>query len=236
MRSLLLALILVSSSPLAWGQGPTCPPSVAISAEPENHAVEVDRLMRYHDSGEYEREIREVVNSAREFLESRYPRSVLKEAKIAAVFDIDETALSNWEVMAGCGFCAYSTQLQLYKDSLYSNAHDPAIAPVLELFNFVKGKGISVFFVTGRSESERDRTVSNLQEAGYSGWENLYMQPDVAPSQHKPPARIFKPKDRQAIEKLGYTIVLNIGDQASDLAGCCATRVLKLPNPFYLVP
>jgi len=30
--------------------------------------------------------------------------------------------------------------------------------------------------------------------------------------------------------------VLNIGDQASDLAGCCALRVFKLPNPFYLLP
>jgi len=236
MRSWLLALMVALVASPWWGQGSTCPPSETISAEPENHAVEVERLVRYHDSGEYEREIRDVANSGREFLELRYPRFVPKEAKVAAVFDIDETALSNWDAMAGCGFCAYSTQLQLYKDNLYSNAHDPAIAPVLELFNFAKGKGISVFFVTGRSESERDRTVSNLQEAGYSGWAGLYLQPDVPAGQHKLPARIFKPKDREAIEKLGYTVVLNIGDQASDLAGCCAIRIFKLPNPFYLVP
>jgi len=48
-------------------------------------------------------------------------------------------------------------------------------------------------------------------------------------------ARIFKPRNRESIEKEGYHIVLNIGDQASDLAGCCAERVFKLPNPFYLV-
>jgi hypothetical protein len=29
---------------------------------------------------------------------------------------------------------------------------------------------------------------------------------------------------------------LNVGDQASDLAGCCSERSFKLPNPFYLVP
>jgi hypothetical protein len=29
--------------------------------------------------------------------------------------------------------------------------------------------------------------------------------------------------------------VLNIGDQASDLAGCCAERVFKLPT-FYSIP
>ncbi len=203
--------------------------------EPENHAVEVDRLMRYHDSGEYEREIREVANSARDYLEARFPGYVPKEAKIAAIFDIDETSLSNWDVMAGCGFCSYATQLQLYQDKLYSSTHDPAITPVLELFNFAKNKGIAVFFVTGRTESEREATVANLREAGYSGWTDLYMQPDVSSGQPKPPARVFKPKNRQEITNKGYTIALNIGDQASDLAGCCAERIVKLPNPFYLV-
>ena len=204
--------------------------------EPENHAVVVERLMRYHDSGEYEREIREVANSARDYLEARFPNYAPKEAKAAAVFDIDETALSNWDVMAGCGFCSYRTELQLYADKLYSDAHDPAIVPVLELFNFAKAKGLAVFFVTGRPESQRALTVANLKEAGYSGWTDLYMQPDVAPGQPKPPARVFKPKNRQEITEKGYNIVLNIGDQASDLAGCCALRVFKLPNPFYLVP
>lgn len=208
----------------------------ALPNEPENHAITVDRLMRYHDSGEYEREIREVVNSARDYLELRFPGYVKKEAKIAAVFDIDETSLSNWEVMAFCGFCSYPAQLQLYKDGLYSMDHDPAIPPVLELYNFAKEKGIAVFFVTGRPESQRDTTVANLREAGYSGWADLYMQPDVPQGQPKPPARIFKPRNRQQIRDKGYQIVLNIGDQASDLAGCCALRVFKLPNPFYLLP
>lgn len=204
--------------------------------EPENHAVTFARLMRYHDSGEYDREIREVANSAHDYLESRFPNGVPKDVKIAAVFDIDETSLSNWDVMAFCGFCAYAAQLQLYKDGLYSMDHDPAIPPVLELYNFAKEKRIAVFFVTGRPESQRAMTETNLREVGYSGWAHLYMQPDIPQSQPKPPARIFKPKNRQEIEAMGYQIVLNIGDQASDLAGCCALRVFKLPNPFYLLP
>jgi predicted secreted acid phosphatase len=204
--------------------------------EPENHAITVARLMRYHDSGEYERQIREVVNSARDYLESRYPGKVQKDARLAAVFDIDDTALSNWDVMAFCGFCSYSSQLQLYKDNLFSMAQDPAIVPVLELFNFARDKGFAVFFVTGRPKSQREITTANLREAGYAGWTDpIYMQDDVLPGQTKPPARVFKPRDRQEIESRGYTIVLNIGDQASDLAGCCALRVFKLPNPFYLL-
>jgi hypothetical protein len=48
------------------------------------------------------------------------------------------------------------------------------------------------------------------------------------------PARVFKPQERRKIEDKGYHIILNIGNQASDLAGCCAERVLKLPNPLPL--
>lgn len=58
----------------------------------------------------------------------------------------------------------------------------------------------------------------------------------MRPDGSKDPAVVFKPGKRQAIVNNGYTIVVNIGDQASDLAGCCAERGFKLPNPFYLVP
>ncbi len=194
--------------------------------EPENHAVVVERLMRYHDYGEYDREIQVVAETAREYL-AAVVKSSAKDDKLAAVFDIDETSLSNWDAMSGCGFCSYASQLTLYPNE----DHDPAIAPVLRLYNFAKASGVKVFFVTGRQESEREATIKNLNEAGYSGWTELIMQSDG----NKLPAGVFKPKDRQAIVDEGYRIVLNIGDQASDLAGCCSERVFKLPNPFYLL-
>jgi len=193
--------------------------------EPENHAVVVERLMRYHDYGEYDREIREVANSARDYLDG-VVKSAPKQDKLAAVFDIDETSLSNWAAMADCGFCSYSVQQKLYPMD-----HDPAIIPVLELYNFAKSKGVAVFFLTGRTESQRDVTARNLTEAGYSGWAELMMRPD----NDKDPASVFKPGRRQIIVDRGYRIVLNIGDQASDLAGCCAERAFKIPDPFYLV-
>lgn len=47
--------------------------STSAPSELENHAVTVERLMRYHDSGEYEREIREVANAARDYVETKFP-------------------------------------------------------------------------------------------------------------------------------------------------------------------
>lgn len=205
--------------------------------EPENHAVVVDRLMRYHDFGEYEREIRDVTSSARDYL-----REVVKDSpkgdRLAAVFDVDETALSNWKAMAACGFCSYAAQLELFykaNDPDYSIEHDPAIAPTLELYEFAQRNGVAVFFITGRPETQRDFTATNLTAVGFSNWVQLYMQPKPGPDGKTEPASVFKPRRRKEIQDQHYRIVLNIGDQASDLAGCCAERAFKLPNPFYLV-
>jgi predicted secreted acid phosphatase len=207
------------------GQADSNPAPCSSCLEPENHAVVVDRLMRYHDSGEYDREIREVVDEARDYLGSRV-KHASKDEKLAAVFDIDETSLSNWESLAGCGFCNYASRLKLYPD-----LPGTAIAPVLELFNYSKTNGVAVFFITGRQVAQRESTIKNLKDVGYSDWADLMMQPNG----NTQPARVFKSDDRKQIEAKGYRIILNIGDQASDLTGCCEERIFKLPNPFYLV-
>lgn len=46
----------------------------------------------------------------------------------------------------------------------------------------------------------------------------------------------YKSSTRKMIQEKGYTIVVNIGDQFSDLAGGYAERVFKLPNPYYFIP
>jgi predicted secreted acid phosphatase len=193
--------------------------------EQENRDVIVDRFMRYHDSGEYDREIRQVVDSAREFLLLDVSSATNGE-RLAAVFDIDETALSNWDAISGCGFCSYAA-----RQKLYPNQSATVIVPVLELYNLAKAKKVAVFFITGRQEAQRQSTIQNLNAAGYTAWDDLIMQPNG----NSQPARVFKSADRQSIEQKGYRIILNIGDQASDLAGCCSEHIFKLPNPFYLV-
>jgi hypothetical protein len=59
------------------------------------------------------------------------------------------------------------------------------------------------------------------------------MQPDGATF---PSAVDFKAPKRREIEAQGYEIVLNMGDQESDLEGGYAERTFKLPNPFYWIP
>ena len=40
---------------------------------------------------------------------------------------------------------------------------------------------------------------------------------------------------RATVERHGYTILANVGDQRSDLAGGHSLRRYKLPNPVYLI-
>jgi len=192
----------------------------------QNHADVVARLVKYHDYGQYDYEIRQVASAAMDYLQRRAHEARHGE-NLAAVFDIDETALSNWTEMNSCGFCDYRTQAKYYP-----GVNDPPIVPVLELFRLAEKLGVKAFLITGRAEQDRQNTQANLSAAGYQNWEQLIMRPNG----NSNPARIFKSAERQKIVNSGYIIVLNIGDQASDLAGCCTERSFKLPNPFYLVP
>jgi acid phosphatase len=114
-----------------------------------------------------------------------------------------------------------------------NSAQDAAIAPTLALFNAAKAKGVSVFFITGRSETIRAATETNLRNAGYDGWSALVMRPAGTST---PSAADYKAPERGKIAAQGFTIIANVGDQPSDLAGGYAERIFLVPNPFYRIP
>jgi hypothetical protein len=203
----------------------------------------VPDLRAYHDSGQYGRDLATVDGRAKKYL-VRKVRTLRKQArqrcgkhgtakcrkpKLATVLDIDETSLSNYDDISATGFSGTTAALALS----VAQADSPAINPTLRLFRTAKRKGVAVFFITGRPDLGpiRDRTETNLTAAGYSGWQHLYLNPDT--SQGTVP---YKAGTRADIErKQGYRIVVNVGDQESDLNGGHADRAFKLPNPFYFI-
>jgi hypothetical protein len=47
----------------------------------------------------------------------------------------------------------------------------------------------------------------------------------------------YKSGERKKVAAQGYKIILNVGDQMSDLNGDPqAEKSVKLPNPFYFIP
>jgi predicted secreted acid phosphatase len=145
------------------------------------------------------------------------------------VLDIDESSLSNYDKMVARNFVANKEQLR----SEIAAADSPAIKPMLLLYNDALQRGIEVFFVTGRKESERQDTIKNLKLIGFHTYSGLYLKPD---NYNKPSIIPFKSQTRERIEIEGYKIIATIGDQQSDLKGGFAEKSFKLPNPYYYLP
>ncbi len=199
------------------------------AVEPENIAITKQKAIQYHDSGEYNKDLESVDSSALEYLKQRVAANKNKKKKLAIVLDIDETSLSNYADMRAADFGGSIEQIQLAEDK----GTDPAISPTLKLFQFAKANDVAVFFITGRFEQEREVTARNLEAAGYKNWNGLILRDG---EYTKAPASVYKTAMRKKLESEGYDIVLNIGDQESDLRGGYSDKTYKLPNPYYIIP
>lgn len=197
---------------------------------------DVKQLLRAYHRDHYVEDIAAVFAGAQMYVERR----AAEVEKPAVVLDIDETSLSNWQNLDlddfgfiakgpcpkrpgfACGFASY----------IASETSAP-IEPARKFFDAVRAKQVAVFFITGRRDSQRKATVTNLRLAGFRGWTRLATRPD----DDKTPSIVpFKSGERAKIAKQGYTVIATIGDQNSDLAGGSAECGFKLPNPFYFIP
>ena len=150
----------------------------------------------------------------------------LSGKKLAIVFDIDDTSISNFKYIKENDM---GGTIKYYK-YIVRLSHDP-IKPTRDFYNFARNNNIAIFFITGRNESSRSVTTYNLKLAGYPSWQHLYMRPNNLVGSAVP----FKTSVRKKLTQKGYEIVLNIGDLESDLIGGYSDMTVKIPNPFYLI-
>jgi putative acid phosphatase of HAD superfamily subfamily IIIB len=151
------------------------------------------------------------------------------QKKLAVVFDIDETLLSNYSAINADNF-TFGTASKAET----TNETGVAIPASLALFNQAKNEGMTVFLITGRGETPENRqhTEHNLNREGYSGWKQLFLKP----AGFTGTTTDYKSGTRAGIEKQGYRIVASVGDQYSDLSGGHEDVAFKLANPFYFLP
>jgi predicted secreted acid phosphatase len=216
-------------------------PAVAVAdpvddttGEPINVSDTKTAATQYHDSGAYAAALAEVSAQAMVYIANRAPTA----NRPAVVFDIDETALSNWEAVKANDFgrfingsCELPGPCPWRSWDLLARA--TVIQPTLDTYNTARSLGAAVFFITGRDDGQRAATEQNLRNAGYTDWTRLIMAPVGATYAS---AADFKAPQRAAIEGEGYTIIANIGDQPSDLNGGHAEQTFLLPDPFYRIP
>ncbi len=220
----ILLLILTLCSPL-WAQGKA---NAFLRGEyviPNLGAIK-NEISDYFNSGTYKEEVLFVTTRAKEYLEQRMLR--LLTGKPAVVFDIDETCISNYSHIQEMDFA--------FQAQAWNNWVDRGVAPpmegTLDLYRFCRAKGLAVIFISGRNQMQRVQTENNLRQAGYEEWAELILK-EVNTTDT---ATAFKSSARRTLTQQGYTILLNLGDQDSDLQGGYCEAVYKLPNPLYWVP
>jgi predicted secreted acid phosphatase len=241
-RKVLLAAAVLAATLTALVPAAVRADSCPVPREPRIPASELPVLnidkhkkqLLAYQSGNYLDDIALVIADARAYVERRADQVKMP----AVVLDIDETSLSNWENIKDNNFgfikggpCTQAPNMACGFDEWIRLAVAPAIEPTRTFFNAIRARNISVFFITGRRNSQRDATLLNLDHAGFEGWTKLITRPDADGGSIVP----FKSGERAKIASAGYTIIATIGDQQSDIDGGSAECGFKLPNPFYFI-
>ena len=213
----------------------TYAPQTLDVTQPINLGQLKNQLYFYACSGAYDSDLNKVLSEARAYVAMRAG----EVQKPAIVLDIDETSLSNLPVELADDF-AYLRDIACVPDmskpcgfnNWVAEARAKPIDGTLALFKTAKQRNAAVFFITGRHENERAATEKNLKATGFDGWDGLVLRR----ANDNMTVIEYKSGARANIAQEGYTIIANVGDQHSDLAGGYAERAYKLPNPFYFIP
>jgi predicted secreted acid phosphatase len=181
----------------------------------------------------------------------------------AVVFDADDTLLWNYDFEDAALNFNFDPAIQT---TWVTGHLFPAVPGMPELVRDLLDRGYEIYGLTGRSGGQEADTIANLTERGYTDdgtpggtpifdAGNMYTKDTVSAG---PPATIpsqpwvdctldgtptscstveFKALTRSHIETTdGVEIVMNVGDQWSDLQGGFADDYTKLPNPTYFLP
>jgi hypothetical protein len=198
------------------------------AATPPSYPATPDEIREYRQSGDWGRDIGAVTKRAAAWLKKR---TAARNAprRPAIVFDIDETTLDNYPCIAAGGFADVKTALAV----CVVRYDTPALKRVRAVFRLARKLKIRIVFITGRPEATREGTLRDLRDSGYTGKYTLVMRPnDYARDSVVP----FKAGARRSIQRKGFKIIANVGDQRSDLNGGFSERRFYIPNPMYLTP
>lgn len=180
-----------------------------------------DRVKDYYESGKYDEDLEEIYSKAKSQIEK-----IKIKNNSTAIFDVDDTALSNYQISKRLDF---GFDYQIVQNWVMS-AKLPAIKQTLDFYNYLKSKGIKLIFLTGRQTEEYDATYKNLVELGYRDFDTIIVRNEL---ERKIGAAEFKSKKRKELTEKGYEIIICVGDQWTDFEGDYTGIKIKLPNYLY---
>jgi len=191
--------------------------------KPVNLSTAREEVKQYYESGQFNEELDKVITEAKQ----KFDKAEFTDSSVV-IFDVDETALNNYELAEQMGF-GYVYELNKQWNA---EMKAPAIPQVKELYDFLLSKGAKIIFLTGRNFYEYEVTYQNLVKEGYTVFDTLITQ---IGDETKMKAKDFKSGKRVWLTKQGYDIAGTVGDQWSDLEGFYHGTQVKIPNYLYLI-
>ena len=199
-------------------------PVAVATADTTRTSTPGSALTAYYDAGQWRDAVAAVVKKVKANLKKDLSSSTAPRHP-AIVLDIDETSVFNapclepvdWD-LSGLATCAVDGE--------------GTVTPVLSLYRYARKQGVRVVMITGRPQALAGVARQLLRRLGYSSGFQLVLRPASDTRNSVVP---YKSAARAAVERRGFTILANVGDQRSDLAGGHAKRRYKLPNPAYLI-
>ncbi|MBT2383519.1 HAD family acid phosphatase [Streptomyces sp. ISL-11] len=202
----------------------------------------VDKSGQHYASPDsnYAKQVADIEKKAKAQIDRAVKNGKHLKGKPAIVVDLDDTTLLtyNYELQQGFHFTPES------QDAYLKSTDMAAVFGMPQLVNWAQSKGVTVFYVTGRGEHQREWSARNLKNVGYkpvADTAHFFLKNKQTPPAYLPCGATcttveYKSGTRKHIESQGYDIVANLGDQYSDLQGGYADRIYKLPNPMYYLP
>lgn len=180
-------------------------------------------IQKYYESNRYEKECKEIIDEAIKHLDG-----IKLPEKPIVIFDIDETALSNYEHIKEIDFgYYYDIWLEWLKKS-----DAIAIPQTKRFYDYLISKKIDAVFISGRNDDSYQATLKNLFDQGYTKFDTVIVRNK---DERNLSAAEFKLAKRKELSSKGFNIIANIGDQESDFYSGYSGYVVKLPNYLYLI-
>ena len=145
--------------------------------------------------------------------------------KPTVVLDIDETTLSNWSCFDAVDFDLGGLATCVVQ------GRSVAFPAAKAFIKHARARKVAIAFVTGAPAALCPARRKNLLAQGIPKAFTITCKPASDTGDSLVP---YKSAARKALVRKGATILLNIGDQKSDLAGGAARKTVLLPNPIYV--
>jgi 5'-nucleotidase (lipoprotein e(P4) family) len=200
-RKVVLCLFILTLSTIGFSQSP---------ASPADNEYQVGAILWTQSSGEKAALSYQAFALARMMLDRDLRTNRHRRMRRAVIVDVDETVLDNSPYQA----MLIKTR-QNYGSKTWGEWCNRAAATPLpgavEFLRYASARGVRVFYLTNRKESEKEGTARNLKKVGFPDVsdETLLVRPDQGSSMKEPRRLSVTGKHR---------VVLLIGNNLDDFA------------------